>query len=109
MLRMRWVAFVLAFALVGAQALGFMHRVVHAPHGGDAHDVSQHWATELFEDHDDETCRLLDALGHALTAFSQPPAPLVPPNAVAAALDGGAIARHAAQFRARAPPFASHS
>ncbi|AEG92196.1 hypothetical protein Rta_11110 [Ramlibacter tataouinensis TTB310] len=88
------VVLLLAFALIGAQALGLMHRLVHGPQahlahalqggGGHAHEHPQAhdhehdddhaghhhhdgtgWAAALFAGHDDEsTCRLFDPLSH---------------------------------------------
>lgn len=113
-------AWLLAFALVAAQALGLTHRVVHGPqapaatalhaehahppgHAGHAHDHGG--IAQLFSGHDDNSCRLYDAAGH--DAAPGVPA-LAVPTLVAACqlqrLQGLFVARWAALFDARGPP-----
>jgi hypothetical protein len=114
-------------ALVGAQALGFMHRVVHAPAGGAAsfdvrgaldaagapQDVHAHdghaagsWLDGLFGHDQGVECRLFD--GVAQDGPLLPPAcaaPVILPAAqFLSFLAGEFIARRAALFEARAPP-----
>src|SRR4051812_21869256 len=98
----------LAFALVAAQGLAFMHRVVHVPHA-QASQASQAKASPiaaLFAHHeDDSTCRLFDAVGH--DAVASHPAILLTlalPAFILDTLQGECLARFSAQFEARAPP-----
>ena len=101
----------LAFALVMAQALGFMHRVVHGPqaHLSASASVSaaaHGWVADLFASHDDDSsCRLLDALGHDAAPVAQVVVlPLALPSFVVATLQGECLARWRALFDARGPP-----
>lgn len=109
----------LAFALVAAQAIGLMHRVVHGPQADIAHAYStQHdYADDhhghdhrglaaLFSGHDDDsTCRLFDPLNH-----DAPPAlpilamPVVLSSFFLQWAQGEALVRWAALFDARGPP-----
>ncbi|HSV34539.1 MAG TPA: hypothetical protein VLI46_03220 [Ramlibacter sp.] len=124
----RGLVWLLFSALVAAQALGLMHRVVHGPQaqlalgfaaehdpyagnphspGADrAHDHGAHWSAALFAGHDDDsTCRLFDPLNH-----EGPPA--VPALALPMGLSSflfqwfqaEALVRWAALFDARGPP-----
>lgn len=114
---------ILAFALVVAQAIGLMHRVVHGPqaviahayaeahdsadaHDGHEHDHDHGALAALFSGHDDDsTCRLFDPLNHDAP-------PTVPVLAMPVALcsfflqwaQGEALVRWAALFDARGPP-----
>lgn len=118
-------------ALVAAQALGLMHRIVHLPHGPwqaheHAHEYAHEhahehahadahgheglgWVADLFAGHDDDSsCRLFDPLNHEGAACV--PAVVLP--AVAAlffleTLQGDFVARWAALFDARGPPAAA--
>ena len=101
----------LALALVLAQALGFMHRVVHGPqaHLSSSASVSatpHGWVADLFASHeDDSSCRLLDALGHDAAPVAQLVVlPLALPSFVVATLQGECLARWRALFDARGPP-----
>jgi hypothetical protein len=126
------VLWLLAIALVAAQAFGFMHRVVHGPQADlahayaaeqahDAHELNaaadtadashdhhhaSAWLSALFAGHyDDSTCRLFDSL-------SQDTAPGVPTAALPLVLSsyflqwaqGEALVRWATLFDARGPP-----
>jgi hypothetical protein len=118
--RRGWM-WLLAFALVAAQALGFMHRLVHSPQAAAAHEVAAHqaggdgndhgqdnrWVAGLFSGHDSEgsTCRLFDALSHDIApaiAITALPALLLPIFLQWA--QGEALVRWAALFDARGPP-----
>lgn len=115
----RLLPWLLAATLVAAQLLSLMHRVVHLPHvagpaigvvevhaapgiADDAHDG----LLELFSGHDDSSCRLYDALG-----FDAAPVPVLAlslPLPVFVRLHfllGEFLARRAALFEARGPPF----
>ena len=85
----RWCLAWVLIALVCAQALGFMHRVVHAPRAdavaAQAHvhaaadaaslaQVNAPWVGALFAGHDASSCRVFDALGHGI-----PPLPVALP------------------------------
>ena len=105
----------LAFALLAAQALGFMHRVTHAPHlhtaaaqaGEAAHGDG--WLERLFAGHDEDSCRLIDSLSHGGAAAPQAVcAPLVPAAYLLPLWAGQALARWAALFDARGPPPSVH-
>jgi len=108
----RVVVWFLLSALVMAQALGLMHRVVHLPHGHSHEHAHEHhagahgWVAHLFAGHDDDsTCRLFDPLNHE----GAPCVPAVALPAVAAlffleTLQGDFVARWAALFDARGPP-----
>jgi hypothetical protein len=119
----RWLLGWLLFALVGAQALGFMHRVTHGPHTAGAAALAhatalgeQHgpgasqragWTADLFAGHaDDSGCRLFDAVGH-----DGMPLPPIAAVVLRLACSGPAdfatasfAARRLAPFQARAPP-----
>ncbi|MEQ1685152.1 MAG: hypothetical protein ABL916_16010 [Burkholderiaceae bacterium] len=103
----------LAFVL--AQALGLMHRVVHAPFVG--HDVAQasaevpqggvSWLKALFAGHDSERgCDLYDQSSHAdLACGDVPSMALQGPSATADVIHPGwQLAAQAAGFLARGPP-----
>ena len=90
----------LALALLGAQALGLAHRVEHGPTGGAA-------GSELFADHEGEAaCPLYDQLsGTAITpAVPVLCVPAIPPLFVVVLAQGEALARWVALFDARGPP-----
>lgn len=114
----------LAFVLVAAQALGWMHRIVHGPqapsghhqaaehpagepaddHAGHAHATG--WMAALFAGHaDDSTCRLFDPLNHdSLPAVPVLVLPLAPGMLALRLAHGGFVARWRALFDARGPP-----
>lgn len=113
----RFLAALLVFVVLAAQALGLVHRTVHGPAGSgpgvalhvhgpaDAHEEAG-WLAALFDGHDDESkCRLFDSL----TQGGPQPAcvnVLPPPQAAGllATLAGAVLARWAALFDARGPP-----
>ena len=103
----------LAFVL--AQALGLMHRVVHAPflgHGlaqasAEAPQAGGSWEKALFAGHDSERgCHLYDQAGHAdLACGDAPGLALQRPTAAAETIHPGwQLAAQAAGFLARGPP-----
>ena len=121
----------LALALVAAQAFALVHGVVHGGHAGPAphahaqahvqahapaheqahahegHDDAHGLIERLFgAHHDDLDCRLYDQLGHADAAplLLTGALPLALPAAVFDFLSGAFIARRAALFEARGPP-----
>ena len=108
--RRLWCLVVLA--LLAAQALGLMHRIVHAPHLQHSAQVQAQpvhgssWISCLFAGHaDDSTCRLFDPLGHG----APPVAPVVVLPAVLSSFfldhfQGEFLVRWAALFDARGPP-----
>jgi hypothetical protein len=114
----RWLLGWVLVALLGAQALGHMHRVAHADGGSapDAHaqegatpgaPAGAGWFSALFAGHDDYSgCLSFDAVSHGGMA---PPAGAAAP-ALPAVHEGvphvpAAIPRCAsAPFEARAPP-----
>ena len=92
----------LALALIGAQALGFAHRALHGPVTASASA-----GADLFADHEGQaTCPLYDQLsGTAITpAVPVVCVPAIPPFFVLAFAQGEALARWAALFDARGPP-----
>lgn len=123
MRQLRVLPWLLVFALLAAQALGLMHRVVRAPAatGGDAWAVQQRdtprpgdpaghahgsgWIAGLFEGHDDRSCPFFDPLNHEGAA---PLATLLLPAALASHFldhfQGEFLVRWAALFDARGPP-----
>jgi len=120
MARRRSLLWLFAFALVAAQALGLMHRLVHGPQAGIAlefaaqraqagdfdHDHDPDWLGTLFANHDDDsTCRLFDSIGHgAAPAVPALALPLVLASFFLQWFQGEALVRWAALFDARGPP-----
>lgn len=116
----RALFFLLAFALVAAQSLALMHRIVHGPQAElphalaleDTEDACDHapgWLAGLFAGHDagDDGCRLLAALSHDGVPFADAAASLPLATAVfLKVLHGDFVARWSALFDARGPPFA---
>ena len=108
-LRRSLIWFLLA-ALVTAQALGLMHKIVHAPHAAAQAQTSApcetNWVHALFSGHsDDSSCRLFDPLNHD----GPPTVPVValPLLLTSFFLDtfaGEFLVRWAALFDARGPP-----
>lgn len=125
------LVWLLAAALLLAQLLGVMHGVVHGPqahihlHSNVHHDGHQHqqehsalahaeeegeggWLASLFSSHDgDSDCRLFDQASHgqAAPAFPLLSLPLVLSSVAFDISRGEALARWAALFDARGPPF----
>jgi hypothetical protein len=110
-----WLWLVL-FALMAAQTMGLMHRVVHggiaapvaAPYAQDdgAGRAGGGWLAGLFSSHDDASCPLYDQLAQG-GLVTLPPAlalPLVPSAFVLQWFQGEVLARWAALFDARGPP-----
>lgn len=91
-------AWLLATALLFAQALGQAHQVLHAP--GVASDDA------LFGHHGSAECRLFDQLAHgdALATPALPALPDWPAAAPVAALHAGVEHGCTAVYRARGPP-----
>jgi hypothetical protein len=105
--RRTWLPLVLG-ALLFAQMLGLVHRIVHAPQVTPvAQATPVHAAKALFGAHDDEsTCRLYDQLMHADLAVDTPAFTAALP---VAAIETGRheawrLAAQAAGFLARGPP-----
>ena len=108
--RRLWCLVVLV--LLAAQAIGLMHRIVHAPHVAHPAYAAQQqlqdggWVAGLFAGHaDDSTCRLFDPLGHD----APPVAPVVVLPMVLSSFfldhfQGEFLVRWAALFDARGPP-----
>jgi hypothetical protein len=128
----RSLVWLLVAALLLAQLLGLMHGVVHGPQAHlhshmhhelasahashDDHDHSaiaqdEHgsgWLESLFSSHgDDSDCRLFDQASHGQAAptFPMLSLPLVLCNVAFDISRGEALARWAALFDARGPPF----
>lgn len=125
-----WLPWLLAFALVAAQALGLMHRIVHGPQtaiGPRAHAEHLHLAgaddqahaharagahthvhglEALFSGHeDDSTCRLFDPLNHeAATSVPLLVLPLLLAPCHFERLHADFVARWSTLFDARGPP-----
>jgi hypothetical protein len=106
--RRLWCLVVLA--LLAAQAIGLMHRIVHAPHVQHVQSLQlahgSSWVSCLFAGHaDDSTCRLFDPLGHGAPPVA--PAVVLPVVLSSFFLDhfqGEFLVRWAALFDARGPP-----
>jgi hypothetical protein len=115
--RRAWLWLVL-FALVAAQTLGLMHRVVHADRGGNVAALAaqfqqdqgpaagESWVAGLFSSHDDPGCRLFDQLGQGAMIPELPALnlPVLAPAFVLLWFQGEYLARWAALFDARGPP-----
>ncbi|WP_298924337.1 hypothetical protein [uncultured Ramlibacter sp.] len=110
----RIAVWLLVSALVAAQALGLMHRIVHAPHAGSVPVVAvaagqgHHgagWVADLFAGHDESSCRLFDPLTH-----DGPPSvpalvlPLLLSSYFLDVFQGEFLVRWAALYDARGPP-----
>ncbi|MGV3493256.1 MAG: hypothetical protein ACO1OY_05250 [Ramlibacter sp.] len=106
----RWLLGWVLVALVGAQALGFVHRIAHGPHSpAHAHAIQPqaHWADALFAGHDGERdCRLFDALGLDQLPLAVPALPALPAAATGMLLPAAALlaGRCPSPYRARGPP-----
>lgn len=112
--RRAWLVGVLLAALVLAQALGFVHRIVHgagvatvqSAGSTDGHVGAGLWGDAFFAGHGgDNDCRLFDAVNVAGPASTQAQAlPLVLASFFLASFQGDFVARWAALFDARGPP-----
>ena len=110
----RLVCSTLLVALVLAQTLGLVHRIVHAPIGGyPAASASKAagtgWLKALFAGHSSEQgCDLYDQLSHADAVPEAPAAAFLVRgvDAVPTWHSVGQVAAQAAGFLARAPPLA---
>lgn len=110
--RIRSLAWLLACALVLAQALALMHGVVHGHRYGAPAQAAEAgtkggWVQALFAAHDDDstTCKLFDSLGHtAPPSCAVAAVPAVIPPYLLPLMAGEALARWAALFDARGPP-----
>ena len=114
----RGLLWLLLFALVAAQTLGLMHRVVHGSQfesdteiaAVHVHDDGHHnpsWAETLFGGHAGESaCRLFDQLsqGGCLPSVPAVLLPIAAPSFFLQWFQGEALARWAALFDARGPP-----
>jgi len=106
----------LLVALVLAQTLGLVHRIVHAPIGGHppvsasaSMAAGAGWLKALFPGHSSEHgCDLYDQLSHADAVPEAPAAAILARglDAVPTRHSVGQIAAQAAGFLARAPPLA---
>ena len=101
----RWLPLLLA-ALLLAQTLGLVHRVLHRPGGGtvvSAADGRQH---AFGHDDGDSQCRLYDQLAQGDLAFGSVTLSVAPalPAGCVGALPAGRLAPQAAGFLARGPP-----
>jgi hypothetical protein len=95
-------------ALLAAQTLGVMHRVVHpapAVHALAAKSGSG-VLVDLFAAHDGAACQLFDQIcqGGAAPQFAQLPPALVLPPLLVCWFQDAILARWAALFDARGPP-----
>ena len=115
----RGLLWLLLVALVAAQTLGLMHRVVHLAGTGEpmalvAQGLHSHqgqagargWMADLFSSHDDSGCRDYDQLGHGGMVPDVPavPLPALAPAFILLWFQGEYLARWAALFDARGPP-----
>lgn len=124
----RLVLALAVFALLAAQALGLLHRVVHSPLAAPVSQVvagvagaayaqvhaHNHWSANvadplgrLFTGHgSDADCRAYDQIGHsdALPPVAALALPIIVPASVLQFFAGEFIARWAALFEARGPP-----
>ncbi|HSI55701.1 MAG TPA: hypothetical protein VK981_17160 [Ramlibacter sp.] len=103
----RGLLWLVLFALVSAQTLGLMHRVVHPSNIEHAvESPARGWVLALVGQHDDSGCRVFDQLGQGGFLPSVPvvPLPLLLPSFVFQWFQGEVLARWAALFDARGPP-----
>ena len=113
----------LAAVLVMTQTLGLVHAITHGPSGSSLysqdefhdHDHAEaeapgtnHFLASLFSlHHDVSDCRLFDQASHdgGLAMAVKSALPVVLPPLTVAIFQGEALARWAAMFDARGPPF----
>jgi hypothetical protein len=109
-----WPAWLLALALLHAQALGLWHGIAHGAAQGSAVVVAQAGTQAADEQSDlfghsaadQSQCRLYDALGSAAGPWSAPclPTAALPAAAPAPAVTPQPAGRSARPYQARAPP-----
>lgn len=103
----RWLPLLLA-AMLLAQALGLVHRVLHAPASGAALAQVQWQVHDDAFGHDegDVQCRLFDQLAHGDLAFGAGTAPAAQgaPLTPAGTPPAGRLAPQASGYLARGPP-----
>ena len=114
----RGLLWLVLFALLAAQTLGLMHRVVHADARNlptlTAHELQEDrglaagesWIAGLFSSHDDPGCRLFDQLAQGAMIPELPVMhlPVLAPVSILLWFQGEYLARWAALFDARGPP-----
>lgn len=103
--RLLWLVL---FALLAAQTLGVIHRVVHPAHSvhASAAKSAAGVLVNLFPSHDGAACQLFDQMcqgGFAPQLAQLPPAVLLPSLLVSWFQDA-ILARWSALFEARGPP-----
>lgn len=114
--------YALVLSLLFAQALGFVHGIVHADHGfvgknqslqlvsqlqKHSPDAPSSWLLDVFAGHGDEsTCQVFDQLSHgsAVVAHVSSPAHLVLASYFLDAYRGVRLARQRSLIQARGPP-----
>ncbi|MES3000626.1 MAG: hypothetical protein V4787_08030 [Pseudomonadota bacterium] len=107
----RVLLWLLLFALLAAQTLGVMHRVVHpSPAAAAVHASAAKSAggalVDLLASHDGAACQLFDQMcqgGFAPQVAQLPPA-VVLPSLLVCWFQDAILARWAALFEARGPP-----
>jgi hypothetical protein len=111
----RTILLIVLAALLLSQALGLLHRVVHAPQGLPAVSVALaagqgtadgHWLARLFAGHDANACDSYDQLAHADFLWGQPPelCTAAVSATVASSNPAWRLAAQAAGYLARGPP-----
>ena len=115
LLRRRTILLIVAAALLLSQALGLLHRVVHAPQDGHAvavvaaaipSEAVAPWLDQLFAAHNADGCASYDQLAHADFLWGQPPEPCsaAPSAAARSCHPAWHLAAQAAGYLARGPP-----
>ncbi len=118
MVQRRGLLWLMMLALLAAQTLGLMHRVVHGEAGSPHSTFASHHAHDkhaphagdglgdLFSSHDDSGCRVYDQLGQCgmLPGVPAVPLPSPVPGFFILWFQGEYLARWAALFDARGPP-----
>lgn len=117
-LRSRAILVIVSAAVLITQALGLLHRVVHAPQNGQAvHAVAAadsplpatqggHGLDRLFAAHNAEGCASYDQLAHADFLWGPPPelCSAAPSAAASSRQPAWQLAAQAAGYLARGPP-----
>jgi len=110
MTKRRGLLWLVLFAVLAAQTLGLMHRVVHHPDAAHfTQDERGHHdgaLAGLFSTHDEPSCPLYDQLGQGgvMPVLPSVPLPLIPAAFVLRWFQGEFLARWVALFDARGPP-----